>query len=184
MCGWSTMWPMWCVMVRSVAVSSVCWVRLSWAASVLAVSILVLWSRVASVWITMTWAKMSLVVGLWSGLVLSFSIFLVVLWAQSGMVTFVCLVMCHWCFGRRYFVWAVQDDMTTFAAFIAPNVRTVSCDVSWFLTLKAAILFIWHYADCWGWDDCHGELLSCIEFFPFWDGVCKCLRSFFIVECC
>ena len=70
MCGWSVMWLVWCVMVRSVAVSSVGWVRSLWAASVVAEYIPLLWSRAASMWITMTWALMSSVVGLnWTSLV-------------------------------------------------------------------------------------------------------------------
>ena len=166
------------------AVSSVCWARLSLAASVMAVSIPVSWSRAASVQIMMTQAAISSVVGLWSGPVSSFLIFPVVPQARSGMVTFVCLVMCCWCSGQSYFVWADHDDMTVFIAFIAPHVRTVSCNVSWSLTLKTAILFVWHHIDCWGWDDQCSELLCSNEFFHFQDGVHKCLRSFFIDACC
>ena len=80
---------------------------------------LVLWSRVASMQITMTQAAMSLVVGLWSGLALPVSIFPVVPGAPSGMMTFLCLVICHWCSGRRYSVWAVHDNMTVFIAFVS-----------------------------------------------------------------
>ena len=73
-------------------------------------------------------------------------------------------------------MWAVHDDMTIFITFIAPNVMTVSSIVSWFLTLKTAILFVWHYFDCGRWDDCCCELLCGIKFFHFQDGIGKCLR--------
>ena len=100
---------------------------------------------VASIQIRMTWAVMSFIVGLWSGLASSFLIFPVVPQAQSDMVTFVCLVMYCWYLGRRFSVWAVHDDAAIFIAFIASDVRTMLTDVSWILTLKAAILFIWHH---------------------------------------
>ena len=170
--------------VRSVAASSVGWVRSSWAPTVVAVSIQVLWSRLASMGISMTQVVMSSAVGLWSWLALSVYILMVMPQAQSGMVTFGCLVMCHWCSGRRYSVWAVYGDMTVFITFLAPNVRTMSCNVSWFLALKAAILFIWHHFNCWGCDDHCCELLCGIEFFHFWDGIHKCLRSFIVDVCC
>ena len=97
----------------------------------------------------------------------------------SGIVTFVWFVMCCWRSRRRYSVWTVHDDMPIFIAFIAPNVRAMSFDISWFLTLETAILFVWHHNNCGGWGDhCH-ELLWGIKFLHFWDGVSKCLRSLF-----
>ena len=71
------------------------------------------------------------------------SFFMVVPQTQSGMVAFVCFVMCHWNSRRKYSVWAVHDDVSILIAFIATNVRTMLSDVSWFLTLKTAMLLTW-----------------------------------------
>ena len=182
--GWLVMWLVQCVMVRSVAVSSVSWARSSWVAPMVAASILVLWSRVAFMQIVMTQASMSSVVQSWSGSALPASIFTVVPWTQSGMVTFVLFVMCHWGSGRRYSVWTVHDNMTILVAFIAPNVRAMLCDMSWFLTLETAILFIWHHINCREWDNCCHEMLYGIKLLHFRDDISKCLRSFFIDACC
>ena len=157
MLQWLVMWPVQCVIVMSVAVSSVGWVRSSWAAPVVAASILVLWSRVTS----MNQAVMSSKVGLWSASALPVSVFMVVSRTQSGMVTFVQFVMCCLSSWGRYSVLTVHNDMSILITFIAPNVRAVSCDMSWFLTLKQQSS-VQHHITCGGWDDHYHELLCSI----------------------
>ena len=159
MLGWSAMWSLRCVMVRSVAVYSLGWARLSWAASVVAVSIPVLRSRVPSMWNLMAQPAMSSKRWLWLGSPLPLSIFTVVPQTWFGMVAYVWFVVCHWSSWRWYSVWTFQDNVTIFFAFIAPNVRAMSCDISLLLTLETAILFIRHHINYQGWDDCCCELL-------------------------
>ena len=48
MCGWSAMWSMQCIMVRSMAIASIDGAWSSWAAPVVAALIPVLWPSVAS----------------------------------------------------------------------------------------------------------------------------------------
>ena len=171
---------MWSVMARSVVVFTVGWIRLSWTVPVVAASIPVLWSRVASVWIMITQAVMTSKIGLWSGLTSSVSILMVILWTWSGVVTFLWFVMCCWSSWRMYSVWAIHDNVTIFVTLIAPNVRAMSYHMSWFLTLETAIFVIQHHSNCGGWDEhCH-KLLHGIQLLHFWDGIHECLRSLFV----
>ena len=45
-------------------------------------------------------------------------------------------------------MWTVHDNITIFITFIAPDLRAVSCDMSWFLTLETAILFVQYHINC------------------------------------
>ena len=148
-CGLSEVWLVWCVTASSVAVVSVCWMGLIWTASVVSVPVLLLWSGVASVQVTMARPLMSVISRLWSGPISSFSVFSVVSRAWSGVVVSVHLVMLCWCVWRWYFARAVHDYMSIFFAFMASDVRAVSCDVSWFLAMKTLIILIWHHVDHW-----------------------------------
>ena len=89
----------------------------------------------------MSQAAMCLKVGLWSGLASPVSILTVLPQTWSGMVTLVWFVVYHWSSWRWYSVWTVHDNVTIFSALILPNVRAMSCHMSWFLTLQAAIPF-------------------------------------------
>ena len=147
-CGGFVMWPVWCVMVGSVTVSSVCWTGPPWAASMAAEPVLLLWSGVASVQVMTAGTAVSTVPRLWSGLVSSFLVFPVVSRTWSGVTVSVCLVVWHWCSWRGYPVRAVHDK-SIFITFMISGVRAVSCNMSWFLALETLVFHIWHHVDHW-----------------------------------
>ena len=63
-------------------------------------------------------------------------------------------VVCHG--GRRYPVWAIHDNVTILITFEASNIRAISCYMSLFLALEAAILIIGHHVGCRRWNN-HGS---------------------------
>ena len=150
MCGWSVMWSMWCVTVRSMAVASIGRVQSLWDASGVVASIPVLWSNVAFVGIMMTQFVMSSKMRLWSGSASPVSVFTVLSWTWSGMATSGTFVVSHWGSWRRYHMWTIHDNVTIFVALIAPNMRASSCYMSLFLVLESVIFFMRHHIDCEG----------------------------------
>ena len=96
------------------------------------------------------------------------------------MVTSVRFVVSHWGSWRRHSVLKVHDSVALFVTLIASNMRAIECNLSWFLTLETAIIFVWHYIDCGWWDDHCCELLCGIKLLHFWDGVSDHLRPFSI----
>ena len=101
-CGGFAVWPVWSVMAGPVTVSSVCWRGLSWAASMVAGSVPLMWSGAASVQVMTAGAAVSAVSRTWSGLVSSFLVFPVVSRAWSSVAVSVCLVVQHQCSQRGY----------------------------------------------------------------------------------
>ena len=178
-CRWSVIWLVWCVKMGSAAVASVCWVGLPWAASIVDVPIPLLWSQVASVQVMMAGAAISAIPRLWSGPVSPDSIFLAASRVWPGVAVFVHLVMLCWHAWRWYLVRAVHDYMSIFFAFMASDVRAVSCNVSWFLALKTSVILIWHHGDHWWWKDGCSKLMCCIQFIYLSNGILESLRIFF-----
>ena len=68
--GWFVVWSVWCVMVRLMAITPVCWICALWATPVVVAIIPMLWSGMASIWIIMTWAAVSVEMWLWPGMTL------------------------------------------------------------------------------------------------------------------
>ena len=118
-CRWSVVWSMWSVTARSMAITPVCRIWVSWATPVMMASIPMLWSRMASIEILKTWAAVSVKMWLRPWMVLPVPVFIAVSGTRSGMVTFVWfgLVMLCWGSQRGNLMWAIHYNVTVFITF-------------------------------------------------------------------
>ena len=160
----------WHVVAGPVTVFSVCWTGSSWAASMVAVPVPLLWSAPASMQVMTAGSTMFAVSRLWSGLVSSFSsqwfLELNLVW------WFLCALLCGTSVPKGGILWG-QSMMRCLCSSHSWHLMWVAvlCEVSWFFALGVLVFLIGHHVDHWRWNDCISKLLCCIEFLYFCDGV-------------